>query len=381
MNRPGHLLQTLLHDIGLVHISRFTYLSLPVLIIALFLWPSTGWLWAWALAAHLLLIVSLSVLRISIGNLNHLLSHVGEDLSKHDVMNFCDHSLGDMELSLLKLLRNVERKHARYNDTLKEMEFSANELKINAEKLAENTQTQSHATHSTAAAITEISQSIDDVTHRVQQTSHAAEIANQKSEKGRMLIARSRKEVEEVADLAQQTNALMQQLDSGSKRVADMSKVIEEIAQKTNLLALNAAIEAARAGEKGRGFAVVASEVRELANQSLDSTDKISASIIEVHRDMDKVVESMNAVLQRVTNCINDTLEAEAELQAITHHSQQVHEEVDAIAVAIHQQAQASREISTHIEQVASSAEDNTHMAQQTASVSHHLYGLTQPVQ
>ncbi|MCP5934252.1 methyl-accepting chemotaxis protein, partial [Klebsiella pneumoniae] len=60
----------------------------------------------------------------------------------------------------------------------------------------------------------------------------------------------------------------MEEIESSSKRIADINRVIDEIAFQTNLLALNAAVEAARAGEQGRGFAVVASEVRQLAQRS-----------------------------------------------------------------------------------------------------------------
>ena len=50
------------------------------------------------------------------------------------------------------------------------------------------------------------------------------------------------------------------------KNVNQITEVMTEIADKTNLLSLNASIEAARAGDAGRGFAVVANEVSKLAD-------------------------------------------------------------------------------------------------------------------
>jgi methyl-accepting chemotaxis protein len=71
----------------------------------------------------------------------------------------------------------------------------------------------------------------------------------------------------------------MQAIDASSRRIADITAVIDGIAFQTNILALNAAVEAARAGEQGRGFAVVAGEVRNLAQRAAAAAREIKGLI------------------------------------------------------------------------------------------------------
>jgi len=92
----------------------------------------------------------------------------------------------------------------------------------------------------------------------------------------------------------------MVSLVESSSEIENILKVIDDIADQTNLLALNAAIEAARAGEAGRGFAVVADEVRKLAERTQAATGEVESIVSQLMADTGSAKESMDVSVGKV---------------------------------------------------------------------------------
>ena len=101
-------------------------------------------------------------------------------------------------------------------------------------------------------------------------------------------------------DETEQSSTVVTQLSEAAQAIGEIVTLIETIADQTNLLALNATIEAARAGEAGKGFAVVASEVKELAEQTSNATQQISAQITAIQSASEKTAASTDRTLQAV---------------------------------------------------------------------------------
>jgi methyl-accepting chemotaxis protein len=141
--------------------------------------------------------------------------------------------------------------------------------------------------------------------------------------------------VQAAASEAQTTNRDINALAQGAQKIGDISKLIRDIAEQTNLLALNATIEAARAGEAGRGFAVVASEVKSLAVQTASATEEISRQILEVQNSTGNAVDAIGRI-------------------AIS--MREIEGQTSAVAAAVQQQSAATGEISLNVASAADGA-------------------------
>ncbi len=142
---------------------------------------------------------------------------------------------------------------------------SANQLSQGNETLAARTEAQASSVEETVASIEQVSAAAKQNAEHAQQGKNAADEVSKVFRRGNEVVS-------ELADT-------MAQINTSSKRVAEITALIDGIAFQTNILALNASVEAARAGDLGRGFSVVASEVRNLAQRSAAAAKEIKALV------------------------------------------------------------------------------------------------------
>lgn len=243
------------------------------------------------------------------------------------------------------------------NTILTEINVSAEQVDLGAGQVASSSQNLSQGATEQAGSLEEIGATVTQIAEQTKENAENANKANELSVKTKEDAEKGNQQMAEMLDA-------MNEIKDSSKNIANIIKVIDEIAFQTNILALNAAVEAARAGEHGKGFAVVAEEVRNLAGRSAqaakETTDLIDNSIKKIE-DGYKTANNTALALNEMVTEVTDAAEIIGE-----------------IANASTEQASAIAEINKGIEQISQVTQTNTAAAEESASASEQMAGQAQ---
>lgn len=203
-----------------------------------------------------------------------------------------------------------------------------------------------------ASAVHELNSSTEETRSLIQQNSdlvnHAADLSHS-----------MRQDMEESNEKMKRLVNSVNEIDKSSQKIANVIKLIEDIAFQTNILALNAAIEAARAGTAGKGFAVVADEVRMLALKSAEAANE-SKQLIE-------------ATMRATKDGSQISTEAFQTFQHIVEDLDRVSETVASIAGSSGKQESAIDHIHMQVELINDSISSNVSVNQEAALASQEM--------
>lgn len=215
--------------------------------------------------------------------------------------------------------------------TVESVSMSAAEMETTAQTLAANAEQGRQQASTVSAATEQLSASVDEIARQISESTQA---------------------VGSAVDAASKSEKMVADLLTAAQKVGEITKIIADIAEQTNLLALNATIEAARAGEAGKGFAVVASEVKSLANQTAKATEEIGQQIKEIQETSQTTASSIGEIAKIISK---------------------VDEIGTTISSAVEEQAAATREVSHNINGVTRAADESGQSSQNVLGVAGNL--------
>ncbi|OGA88986.1 MAG: hypothetical protein A2Z90_14240 [Burkholderiales bacterium GWA2_64_37] len=261
-----------------------------------------------------------------------------------------------------QLLRAVDRMAERLREIVSEVRLGVESVSTASREIAAGTQELSERTEDAANRLQSTASSVEQLTASVATSADAAKQADRLASEATGSAAAGGRLVQEVV-------SQMELIAKASKKIVDITTLIDGIAAQTRLLAMNAAVEAARAGEHGRGFAVVAQEVQMLAKRSAEASKDIRgltenvASFVAVGAQlvnrtdtaMKQIVGNATTVGVLVGEISNATGQQHAgldivnrsvgEMDDVTQQNAALVEESAAAAVALSEQAQRLAEL------------------------------------
>lgn len=243
---------------------------------------------------------------MSKGNFNTLFNE--NELNKKDQTGDVIRTLNEMQKQLGNIIHGMKDEINGINDSVNIITNGNIDLSDRAT--------------SQASALEELTRSIEFVFSSLRETAENAGNAKSMSEK---VSNAARNGVNAITT----TSKNMEEISEYSKKISDITKIIESIAFQTNILALNASVEAARAGDQGKGFAVVASEVRNLAinvgNAAKDITS-IANETIEKIQNGNSSVQASSYILNQIESSVNEVLTLLTEISSAIEEENSVSE-------------------------------------------------------
>jgi methyl-accepting chemotaxis protein len=278
----------------------------------------------------------------------------------------------------------VERLHGTIRqvaESTNRLASASEEISAASSQMAQGSERQKEQSAQAATALDEMTTTVRETANSSNHAADAARKAANTARKGGAIVESAVTMMSTIAEFVEGTGAKVQELGQRSDQIGEIIKVIDEIADQTNLLALNAAIEAARAGEQGRGFAVVADEVRKLAERTSKATKEIAGMIKSIQLETRDAVDSMRQGTKLVQDGVSTTTQAGVALSEIIGMAETVGDMVSHIATATTQQSAATDQVGRSIEEIANISSQSAAGVQQTAVGCHQLSELAMDLQ
>ncbi|WP_251859574.1 methyl-accepting chemotaxis protein [Clostridium sp. Marseille-Q2269] len=314
------------------------------------------------------------------------LGHMARALSKTVI------SIGGMIKSLKGSSFNIDDKANNLAAISEEFTATTENVSTAIQEVASGASNQAEALAEIVSMLNDFSEKINSTVNNIKEIDIISKEIDSKANVSNKDMKELLNSIEILTNVFEDFETKIFTMESNVQKINEITNLINDIAEKTNLLALNAAIEAARAGESGKGFAVVADEIRKLAEMSrkssediykivngvLDNTTDMVRSSKEVNEKLngqksnaDEAMNSFMEISEAVTNMIPKIMNINDSANTIEKNKNEILNKSETIA-------SISQEISASAEEISASSEEMSASSGEVANTAQSLNEMTQ---
>ncbi|HET7458330.1 MAG TPA: two-component regulator propeller domain-containing protein [Gemmatimonadaceae bacterium] len=276
-------------------------------------------------------------------------------------------AIGKLRLGFNTAVANIRGMVRQVRDVLDATVRNSRQIQASVEDLAHGAEEQMQQALVVASAAEQMAQTAGGNARYIAAAAEMAERSGSEAQEGGRIVRDTFSGMDEIVSSLGKSAAIVAALGQSSHEIAAITKVIDAIADQTELLSLNAAIEAARAGVHGKTFAVVAQEVQKLAERTAAATQEIARVIERNRREVAKAVDAMGLVGGQVEAGRQLVDQAGSALETIIGNSGRMLESIQQVRQSSAEQTSATAHISENIETISrvtrSAAEGNQTIA------------------
>lgn len=274
--------------------------------------------------------------------------------------------LGDVIIKSKGMSRTLKNQGTGLSDMSNQASEAASSVSTAIDEIAKGSVTQSSSIQTAVESTDNIGKSIDDISSSISELDSYSSAMHQSCGHAMKAMEELISSNNEVAESVRNIGHTIDSTNLSAQEISQFTEAIAGIASQTNLLSLNASIEAARAGEAGRGFAVVADEIRELAEQSRVSADKIKSVVDKLLADAEnsvKVMVTLNSNFTKQGDQLNAT---RSDMKVMSENADNVAVSASDISKRVNNLTEARKDLVGVIEDLSAISEENAAAAQET---------------
>jgi|GEM_PF-6530387 len=247
----------------------------------------------------------------------------------------------------------------KVNNSVTDTQHAVTHINLVTEQILNQSKQQATRASSIASAAEEMALTVAENAKSSTQAADLGRVTGRTAMNGSSTIKEAVAAMKKIETVVRESSKIFENLGRSSSKIGSTTSVIERIAGQTKLLALNARIEAVHAHSSGDGFAVVANEVRQLADETTESTLSINDMIRELQSDTHKAIEAMQECEEIASHGTTLSDKALSAIHEISSSIMEMEQMVNHIASAVAQQQTTSNDITQNIVGISNLAQES----------------------